>query len=100
MAIDIGNADVIATLIHAGLDVDARGIDSTKGPTALQQAAKLNRIEIVRLLITEHGANVNAPASSTGDGLTALEAAAANGRIEIIGLLLASGVETIGSFRR
>ena len=70
-----GNLEVVKKLCRGGADVNVRVIDSKLffGTTALMQAAKNNRIEVVRYLVINAEAKVNAV---NNDGSSALHLAA------------------------
>jgi ankyrin repeat protein len=70
-----GNLEVVKKLCQGGADVNVRVIDSKLffGTTALMQAAKNNRIGVVRYLVINAEAKVNAV---NNDGSSALHLAA------------------------
>ena len=76
--------ETITELLDAGVDMDAR---SGIGETALNVAALLKRVDIVRILL-QAGANINAQGKS---GQPALHSAASSGNSETIKLLLDVG---------
>ncbi len=81
-----GQAQVVASLIEAGTNVNARGFQET---TALIEAVDAGYTEIAETLI-DHGADVNAARSR---GTTALIIAAARGQETTVQILLKHGAD-------
>jgi ankyrin repeat protein len=89
-AVRSGDYHSVQGLLESKVDVDAPAVHGdTKWTTALQEAARKGRIDLVELLMS-FGADVNAPAAG-GSGSTALQSAALAGNIELVRFLLDVG---------
>lgn len=81
-----GDMERVESLLHAGVDVNARNED---GVTALAYACDRGHTEIVKKLLA-HDADVN---TSSNIGSTALMNAAYMGQEKIVNILIASGAD-------
>ena len=81
-----GSADVVARLLDAGADPEAR----TEGETALMTAVRTGTVDAVKLLIA-HGADLDATELESGQ--TLLMTAAAEMHPSLVRLLLAHGAD-------
>jgi ankyrin repeat protein len=86
-----GRADVVATLVAQGEDLNVRSFCdcSERGATALFLACDAGHIEVARVLVRA-GAGVDKPKMS---GATPLWAASHRGRTELVALLLQGGAK-------
>nr|ACS15395.1 ankyrin 2,3/unc44-like protein [uncultured bacterium FLS12] len=85
-----GDMEVVALLLDAGADVNARGYRRGKPwYTALHEAVSPGHLDIVKILL-EHGANVD---GNTDDSRRPLMLASWEGHTEIVQLLLEAGAD-------
>jgi len=82
-----GNAEVVASLLKDGADVNAK---NHLGMTALMEASRLGYEEIARELLNNTAIDVN---MKDNEGWTALIWASANGHTEIVRELLVNGAD-------
>ncbi|MCY4661447.1 MAG: ankyrin repeat domain-containing protein [Acidobacteria bacterium] len=85
-AVRQGDAAAVRAALDAAADVDARQPD---GATALHWAARLDRLDVARLLLAA-GAD---PSAANAFDVTPLSLAAVNGSAEMIATLLAAGAD-------
>ena len=83
-----GEVDLTAALLRRP-DVDASASDEF-GRTALHEAVRHERLEVLQLLL-DHGVDVDQARQS--DGCTALMTAARDGAVTVLGLLLEAGAD-------
>ncbi|KAI1412227.1 ankyrin [Hypoxylon sp. FL1857] len=95
--IELDRFDLVDTFLRYGLIIEDTPNIRSHGLTALQTAAKIGHLGIMRRLL-ERGANPNAHRAVLA-GLTAIEAAAHYGRLDAVQLLLDSGFITDGRGR-
>lgn len=89
-AVRSGDYHSVQGLLKSKVDADAPVVQGdTKWATALQEAVRKGRIDLVELLMA-FGADVNAPAAGEL-GETALQSAARAGNIELVRFLLDAG---------
>ncbi|KAM0689366.1 hypothetical protein Q7P36_011444 [Cladosporium allicinum] len=88
-AAQTGQLDLVQFLLDAGAEVDGSLKHYHRRRTALQAAAHIGNIKVVRLLLS-YGAGVNVPGWHY-DGRTALQCAAHSGNVDITQLLLFHG---------
>ena len=86
MAVESGNSNIVALLLEAGADVNAKG-DSV---TPLHLAAFYGSVQIAEMLL-KAGADVNAIGFRHND--TPLHVAAFHGHVNVVKLLLAHGAD-------
>ncbi len=82
-AAERGDVKTLRELYEAGVDVEA--IDKKRGWRAIHYAAANGRIEALRVLVNEWGANVEARSSW---GWAAIHLATVNSQIEALGVLV------------
>lgn len=84
----IGDPLIVETLLKKGAYIDASNIEEG-GVTALMEAARKGRLEVVKLLI-EKGANINA---GDNEGRKALHCAVYGGNTDVMQTLLKAGAD-------
>ena len=87
VAAENGNVAAVVRTLNHGVAADA--LDGPRRLTPLMFAARKNRLDVVRLLLS-HGANVNAMCRGHG---TPLAIAAANGHADMVKLLIDHGAD-------
>ena len=86
MAVSRGNVDIVAALLTAGANIEAKG---TNGARPLHLAALTNRADVAKLLIAR-GAQLE---SRDNNGMTPLLVAATNGNLDVTAVLLDAGAD-------
>lgn len=93
MAAGRGSLDIVEAFLAAGANVNVRAIDGQSRRTALQVAAELGHVDVVKILL-QHGADVEASTDLPSPfNVTALTLAKLNKHSRCVNLLLKHGAK-------